>query len=52
MEFYVAPGGLPNEHLVWQIKTPELFDFKHGFSSASVKKVVEMIEGCSGEAKM
>jgi hypothetical protein len=37
--------------LVWQIKTLGLFGFEHGFSSPSVKKVVGMIEGCSGEAK-
>jgi hypothetical protein len=32
--------GLPNGHLVWQIKTPGLFGFDNGFSSALVKKVV------------
>ncbi len=42
---------LPNGHWFWQIKTPELFDFEHGFSSASVKNVVGMIEDCSGKAK-
>ncbi len=55
MEFYVAPGSLKmacqNGYLVWQIKTPGLFGFEHGFSSASVKKVVGMIEDCSGKAK-
>ncbi len=38
-------------HLVWQKKTPGLFDFEHELSSASVKKVVGMIEDCSAKAK-
>ncbi len=38
-------------YLVWQIKTPGLLGFENGFSSASVKKIIGMIEGCSGKAK-